>query len=145
MKHTVVKHLARLLVLPLIVGLSGCGTILHPERKGQVDGRIDPGVALLNGVGLLFFFVPGVIAFAVDFSNGTIYLPGGSSADASAKREVQQISFTGKPDAAELERLIREQGGVEVDFDNAVILGSDGYVALTGDMTPLLPYAVAGR
>ena len=29
----------------------------------------------LNSIGLLFFFVPGVIAFAVDFINGTIYLP----------------------------------------------------------------------
>lgn len=145
MNNSMLKHLVRVLVLPLAVGLSGCGTILHPERKGQVDGRIDPGVALLNSVGLLFFFVPGVIAFAVDFSNGTIYLPGGASADASIKRDVQRISFTGKPDQAELERLIREQAGIEVSLDHAVRVTSDDYVALTGDMTPLLPYAVAGR
>lgn len=53
----------------------GCGTILYPERKGQSAGRIDWGVAALDAVGLLFFLVPGVIAFAVDFNNGTIYLP----------------------------------------------------------------------
>ncbi len=53
----------------------GCGTILHPERKGQPSGRLDWGVVALDAVGLLFFFVPGVIAFAVDFNNGTIYLP----------------------------------------------------------------------
>ena len=53
----------------------GCGTILHPERRGQPPGRIDPAVAILDGIGLLLFFVPGVIAFAVDFATGAIYLP----------------------------------------------------------------------
>jgi len=53
----------------------GCGTILHPERKGQPAGPLDTSVVLLDAIGLLFFFVPGVIAFAVDFNNGTIYLP----------------------------------------------------------------------
>ncbi len=53
----------------------GCGTILYPERKNQPAGRLDWGVVALDAVGLLFFLVPGVIAFAVDFNNGTIYLP----------------------------------------------------------------------
>jgi hypothetical protein len=30
---------------------------------------------VLNAIGLLFFFIPGIIAFAVDFSTGAIYLP----------------------------------------------------------------------
>ena len=55
--------------------LSGCGTILYPNRRGQSRGRIDVGVALLDALGLLFFIIPGVIAFAVDFSTGAIYLP----------------------------------------------------------------------
>ncbi len=54
---------------------SGCGTILYPERKGQPSGQIDWKIVALDGLGLLFFFIPGVIAFAVDFNNGTIYLP----------------------------------------------------------------------
>ncbi len=54
---------------------SSCGTILHPERCGQPPGRIDPAVAILDGVGLLLFFIPGAIAFAVDFYTGAIYLP----------------------------------------------------------------------
>jgi hypothetical protein len=54
----------------------GCGTLLHPERQGQPhSGRIDPSIVLLDGLGLLLFFVPGVIAFAVDFATGAIYLP----------------------------------------------------------------------
>ena len=55
---------------------SGCGTIFHSERIGQPHSRdIDWKVAALNGLGLLFFFVPGVVAFAVDFYTGAIYLP----------------------------------------------------------------------
>lgn|GEM_PF-299227 len=53
----------------------GCGTLLYPERRGQPAGRLDWRVVLLDGIGLFFFFIPGVIAFAVDFLNGTIYLP----------------------------------------------------------------------
>lgn len=55
--------------------LSGCGLLLYPERRGQPGGRLDWGVVLLDGIGLLLFFIPGVIAFAVDFATGAIYLP----------------------------------------------------------------------
>lgn len=54
---------------------TSCGTLLHPERVGQPSGRIDPAVAILDGLGLLLFFIPGVVAFIVDFSTGAIYLP----------------------------------------------------------------------
>ena len=60
----------------ILSGLSvGCGTIMHPERRGQPAGPLDWRIVGLDALGLLFFFVPGVIAFAVDFNNGTIYLP----------------------------------------------------------------------
>lgn len=54
---------------------AGCGTLLYPERQGQSGVNVDPTILILNGIGLLFFVVPGLVAFAVDFSNGTIYLP----------------------------------------------------------------------
>ncbi len=60
----------------LIVQLTGCGTLIHPERRGQRSGKIDAGIAILDGIGLLFFIIPGLIAFAIDFSTGAIYLPG---------------------------------------------------------------------
>ena len=56
--------------------LSGCGTLMYRERVHQPHSReIDWSVAAMNGLGLLFFFVPGVVAFAVDFYTGAIYLP----------------------------------------------------------------------
>lgn len=56
--------------------LSGCGTLLYSERVGRPHThQIDWKVAAMDGLGLLLFFIPGVIAFVVDFSTGAIYLP----------------------------------------------------------------------
>ena len=58
------------------VALSGCGTVLHRERIHRPHSRdIDWEIAALNGLGLALFFVPGVLAFVVDFHTGAIYLP----------------------------------------------------------------------
>lgn len=69
---------------------SGCGTILYPERIGQPSGPLDWKVVALNTLGLLLFVVPGVIAFAVDFHNGTIYLPAQQYPHASANAPQQR-------------------------------------------------------
>ena len=54
----------------------GCGSLMHSERCGQPHGRdIDWKVVALDGLGLILFFIPGVVAFAVDFYTGAIYLP----------------------------------------------------------------------
>jgi len=55
--------------------VTACGTILYPERRNQAATRIDVGVALLDGFWLLVGIIPGIIAYAVDFSTGAIYLP----------------------------------------------------------------------
>lgn len=97
------------LTLALLLQLCACGTILHPERKGQAAGQIDIKIALFDAIGLLFFFIPGVIAFAVDFHNGTIYLPGGSRAELN-ERELKDISPAGKLDKAALTRVLKAKG-----------------------------------
>lgn len=61
-----------------VVWTTSCGTLIHPERVGQPrSGRLDLSIVLLDGLGLLFFFVPGVVAFVVDFATGAIFLPPG--------------------------------------------------------------------
>lgn len=73
------RRLTKFVVPALIATIAfysvSCGTILYPERRGQPRGIIDPGVLLLDAVGLVFFIVPGLVAFAVDFSTGAIYYP----------------------------------------------------------------------
>src|SRR4051812_9245637 len=55
--------------------IAGCGTILYPERRYQPHGDLDLKGVAIDTLGLLLFFIPGVIAFAVDFTTGAIYLP----------------------------------------------------------------------
>ena len=69
----------------------GCGTVLHPERVGQKGGKIDWRVAAMDGAGLLLFLVPGIVAFAVDFYNGTIYLPDSYAANDNVHRGDDQL------------------------------------------------------
>lgn len=99
-----------------ITALVGCGTVFHPERKGQMSGRIDPMVAIANGVGLLFFIVPGVVAYAVDFSNGTIYLPG--TQDSAS---VDTLQMDENMDVQTLERLLSEATGKSVILDSEMV------------------------
>jgi len=75
----------------LVFQFSGCGSILYPERRGQKAGNIDAGVAVMDGVLLLFFIVPGVIAYVVDFSTGAIYLPGHKRSGAGEAVRVVRI------------------------------------------------------
>ena len=112
MQRFTTKLLIGALAASLMSQLVACGTILHPERKGQRGGQIDPAIALFDAIGLLFFFIPGVIAFAVDFSNGTIYLPGGRHSSLSDE-ELQQIAPDGKLDEKKLAAILRAKGLLE--------------------------------
>ena len=59
-----------------VISINGCGSVLYPERVRTHHSRdIDWRVVALDGLGLILFFVPGVIAFVVDFYTGAIYLP----------------------------------------------------------------------
>lgn len=97
----------------LVAAALGCGTIFYPERRGQRGGRVDAGVAVLDGIGLLFFLIPGVIAFAVDFGDGAIYLPEGRG-----RADVRTIRFDPSgSEKATVERILRERTGYPVRLD----------------------------
>ncbi len=114
------KSLSAILILFLTSQLAACGTILYPERRGQAAGRIDPGVAVLDGVGLLFFIVPGVVAFGVDFATGAIYLPQGHAAMETIPLHPAQPGH--KVSRAEIARAIRQHTGKKVDFSSTRML-----------------------
>jgi len=104
--------------------LMGCGTLMYPERRGQRGGHLDVGVTVLDAIGLLFFIIPGVIAFAVDFSNGTIYLPEHRVMTSMNIKDYRQVKFDPKHTSmASLERIIKDQTGcvVKLDQDNIKI------------------------
>jgi len=117
------KSIAIPLAVALCIQLSGCGTILKPERKGQSAGQLDVGIVALNAIGLLFFLVPGVIAFAVDFNNGTIYLPGGSAS--ANEDDVNIVYVEGEVTNEKIEQAILEQTGDVVSLNNSDVQTSD--------------------
>ena len=117
MYKKLVNTLHVLICAVLILQLAGCGTIMYPERKGQKSGKIDAGVAILDGIGLLFFLIPGIIAFAVDFNNGTIYLPG-TAKNSLDPNNIKQVKFDPKQSSpASIERIIKEQTGQAVRWN----------------------------
>jgi hypothetical protein len=98
----------------LVFQLTGCGTLLYPERRGQIAGRLDAGIVILDTVGLLFFIIPGAIAFAVDFSNGCIYLPA-RPVIIQHSAELREIKFDPKHTSlAQIEKIIKDQTGYAV-------------------------------
>ena len=85
-----------------LASATGCGLLIYPERRGQSKGRLDWGIVMLDSLGLLLFFLPGVVAFIVDFATGTIYLPpegratvsGGKNGDAMTKIQLSRDQMT---------------------------------------------------
>ena len=92
------------LLVAAAVFQASCGTILYPERRGQPAGRLDVGVVVLDGIGLLLFLVPGIVAFVVDFGTGAIY---------AGPVRVEPADLT----AQRVETIIREQTGKTVSLE----------------------------
>jgi hypothetical protein len=112
------KMIALSMSAALMAQVAGCGTLMHPERKGQRSGDVDAGVAVLDGLGLLFFIIPGVIAFAVDFSNGTIYLPPGPRHASADTAQLRRVSFDPRrATAAEIEAMVSNETGHSIKLD----------------------------
>lgn len=115
------KFISLSLVVVTLTNIAACGTIIYPERRGQAGGRIDPAIAILDGIGLLFFIIPGVIAFAVDFSNGSIYLPGGRNNLSSGSEQPDPLNVVKVPkdmDAQTLEQIVSQHTHVKIDLDD---------------------------
>ncbi|HOY24796.1 MAG TPA: polyribonucleotide nucleotidyltransferase [Cellvibrio sp.] len=117
-KKTLTRAIAVSLSAVMVLQLSACGTIFYPERKGTKSGEIDPVVAVADAIGLLFFFIPGVIAFAVDFNNGTIY-KSGKKHSSLTPAELKSVSVNGKVDKKALSVLMSTKFGLAVNLDSS--------------------------
>lgn len=96
------RRFIRLSATSSLALLTGCGMILHPDRRGQPPGGgLDWSVVALDGLGLLLFFLPGVIAFAVDFTTGAIYLPPPGYGDARRPTNNQLAKNEAREDEAQ--------------------------------------------
>lgn len=115
------------LAVSLFTQLAACGTLFYPDRRGQIDGRIDPAVAVLNAVGLIFYLLPGLIAFGIDFATGAIYLPDDNYSMAPEKLQ-EAIGADGVVDLAKLKAIIEAETGRSLPLDDPRLIQHNGSV-----------------
>ncbi|MCY1552332.1 hypothetical protein D9M68_887240 [compost metagenome] len=70
--------------------------------------------------------IPGLIAFAVDFATGAIYLPAGQTAQVSPEALRDAITADGKVDTARLKTIIARETGLDLPLDNPQLLQHSG-------------------
>ncbi len=101
--------------------MSGCGYILHPERRNQ---SVDGGIAVLDGLLLFFGILPGAVAFAVDFTTNTIYLPPNQSLlESEGKQNLLAVKLPpGKLEHKEIERFVNQY------YDTSVRLNKEHFI-----------------
>ncbi len=119
-RKNIFKLLCAIIVAAILFQTAACGTILYPERRGLRHGRIDPVVVALDGVCLLFFIIPGIIAFVVDFSTGAVYLPRGRKYGDEFKnnKALVSVDISGTEiDKTSIEQIISEKTGKDIDLN----------------------------
>lgn len=106
----------------LAAALAGCGTLMYPERRGQArTGGIDWTVAGMDAIGLVLFFIPGLIAFAVDYHNGTLFLPEGS-ASAGRRRTLRTVKLSSHPSSDEIAAAVSSATGMPVVLEEGMFI-----------------------
>jgi hypothetical protein len=106
--------------LALLLSSGGCGTLLHPDRQGQPIGkRLDPAVLVLDGALLVFYVVPGLVAYGIDLYTRSIYLPGEDG-------QVRRVPITGDLDDEDALAAQIEAEGLPADHPNAQVVRLSG-------------------
>ena len=138
MRHTTANKVwARVLLIALPTATVDCGVLLHPERDGHHQGRVDAVSLVFDCLWLLVGVIPGVVALAVDFATGGIYESG--RAINVVPGQGVTFRFRGEaPQDAEVAVTIRDADGrASVLFDRKVArteaLGDIG-LALPADL-----------
>jgi hypothetical protein len=105
------RWLASLTAL-LLLAQTACGTLFYPERHGRRSGRVDPVVLILDGALLFFFVIPGLVAFAIDFYTGSVYVTDGRGR--AVRIDVDPSELTD----ARIEAIVREHTGHAIRLDD---------------------------
>jgi hypothetical protein len=96
----------------VLLGASGCGFILFPERRGRTGGNIDVPILIVDLLWLLPGIIPGVICLIVDFASGCIYGGGAHASTSSTPSARQSTTATVQ---VELDGEVVATGQVEPD------------------------------
>ena len=119
----IIKVLSVIVLVVLVTQIAGCGTIMYPERRGQkIHGAVDTRIAVLDAVGLLFFIIPGLVAFGVDFYTGAIYLrPGEEQVWGQTQNKPEIMVIRVEPNQLDrnlIEKIVGDHIGQTVSLDD---------------------------
>ncbi|QVM90763.1 polyribonucleotide nucleotidyltransferase [Pseudomonas entomophila] len=116
------------LIATLLTQLTACGTLFYPDRRGQIEGKIDPVVAALDAIGILFYVIPGLIAFGIDFASGAIYYPGGQTAHIDPIKLKPAINANGQVDKVKLQAILESELGQRLPLNDPRLIQHRGSV-----------------
>ncbi|AIZ34293.1 polyribonucleotide nucleotidyltransferase [Pseudomonas sp. K1(2024)] len=116
------------LIAALLTQMTACGTIIYPDRRGQIEGKIDPVVAVMDAIGILFWVLPGLIAFGVDFATGAIYYPGGKTAQIDPAKLKPAVDAQGNVDKLKLQAILESELGQRLPLDDPRLIQHRGSV-----------------
>ncbi|SFT55322.1 polyribonucleotide nucleotidyltransferase [Pseudomonas marincola] len=126
--RTSTRFIGGALALSLMTQLAACGTLFYPDRRGQISGKVDPVIVALDAIGILFYVIPGLIAFGVDFATGAIYLPNGKTAQVDPEQLRGVLDANGEVDRAALKALIETQTGTSLPLDDPRLIQKSGSI-----------------
>jgi hypothetical protein len=124
--RTKYRVIGGVLAVTLFTQLAACGTLFYPDRRGQIEGRVDPLIVGLNAIGLVFGVIPGLIAFGIDFTTGAIYLPDGEGYSVAPQTLQEAIGADGQIDQAALKAIILRETGRSLPLDDPRLLQHAG-------------------
>lgn len=117
------KIISSILLLTISSQLLSCGYVIHPERRGQTSGKVDLAIVGLDAIGLIFFILPGLIAFGVDIVSGTIYLPKDSKGFSLSLNDAEKIHIDPKNmNKKTIIAAIKEKTGITVDMNDPQLM-----------------------
>ena len=119
------RIIGSVVALSLVTQLTACGTLFFPDRRGQIEGKLDPAIVAANAVGLLFYIIPGLIAFGIDFATGAIYFPEGKYSVAPEKLQ-NTLGADGQVDRSKLKALLEQELGRSLPLDDPRLLEQRG-------------------
>lgn len=116
------------LAATLLTQLSACGSIFYPDRRGQIDGKVDPAIVVLDALGLLFYVIPGVIALGVDFATGAIYYAPGEQAYVDPQTLKPAVNADGSVDTQKLQVILEDELGRKFPLDDPRLIQHKGSI-----------------
>jgi hypothetical protein len=118
----------KIAIVFLLIFQTSCGYVFYPERRNQKGAKeVDLAIVALDAIGLLFFVVPGVIAFAVDISTNTIYFPRSHSRYSSlddSLRDFSKLEVSDEKLRLQIAEIVKEKTGKELTSEDEILVFS---------------------